>query len=144
MSKIQSIDIFDEKYTYDTSVESIAFTDESQLGMFETYGEDLEYVLSLANNPKQKKRVWTAIDGDDGGLYLVPGYRLVNRVYYVITKEKWKKDTEEYVIIDGDELNECERCGCQMDEDLNPTPFGNYYCEDCITMEDVFPEEDEE
>jgi late competence protein required for DNA uptake (superfamily II DNA/RNA helicase) len=42
------------------------------------------------------------------------------------------------------EDNECERCGCTMDDDLNPTPSGHYLCEDCITMEDVFPEDEEE
>lgn len=28
-----------------------------------------------------------------------------------------------------------------MDDDLNATPFGKYYCEDCIGMDDVFPDD---
>ena len=52
---------------------------------FETYGEELDYVLSVANT--EPRRVWTLVDGDDGNLYIVDGYHLVNRINYFITKE---------------------------------------------------------
>jgi hypothetical protein len=51
---------------------------------FETYGEELDYVLSIANT--EPARVWTLVDGDDGNLYIVDGYHLVNRVNYFVTK----------------------------------------------------------
>lgn len=54
-------------------------------GMFETFGEDLEFVLHIANN-KDNRRVWTLMDGDNG-MSLVEGYHLVNRVGYYITEK---------------------------------------------------------
>lgn len=41
------------------------------------------------------ERVWTAVDGDDGGIYLLPGYHIVNKVDYVITEEPWDDTIEE-------------------------------------------------
>jgi len=46
--------------------------------LFETYGEDLKRVQ--ATNPNF---VWTIID-EDGKLLIAPGFRLVNRVNYII------------------------------------------------------------
>ena len=37
------------------------------------------------------------IDGDDG-MYLVQGYHLVNRIYYVITNEDAETEDEQYLI----------------------------------------------
>ena len=52
---------------------------------FETYGEELDYVRSVADT--EPRRVWTLVDGEDGNLYIVDGYHLVNRLNYFITKE---------------------------------------------------------
>lgn len=52
---------------------------------FETYGEELDFVLSIANT--EPRRVWTLVDGDDGNLYIVDGYHLVNRVNYFVTEK---------------------------------------------------------
>ena len=46
--------------------------------LYETYGDDLEYILSL-----NKAYVWTLVDTDDG-LYLLNGYHLVNRLNYIV------------------------------------------------------------
>ena len=48
---------------------------------FETYGEELAFVLGA-----DPKCIWTLVDGDDGNLYIVDGYHLVNRVNYFITE----------------------------------------------------------
>jgi len=102
--KVHDIDVFDEKYTMFPK-SSKNFPDE--FGRFETYGEDIEFVLSIANGDKPS-RVWTAMDGD-GGFYLVNGYHLVNRCYYIITNEELLDDIEEYVIdiYDEGEDDEC-------------------------------------
>ena len=57
---------------------------------FETYGEELDYVRSVADT--EPRRVWTLVDGADGNLYIVDGYHLVNRVNYFITKEPLEGD----------------------------------------------------
>jgi hypothetical protein len=57
---------------------------------FETYGQELDYVRSVADT--EPRRVWTLVDGEDGNLYIVDGYHLVNRVNYFITKEPLEGD----------------------------------------------------
>jgi hypothetical protein len=61
---------------------------------FETYGKELDYVLSIANT--EPARVWTLVDGDDGNLYIVSGYHLVNRINYFITQNPCELEYEEY------------------------------------------------
>lgn len=96
--KIKTEKHFDKKYTYDSSIVSEAFdSEDGQEGMLETYKPDIDQVLKLANSEKNKKRVWTMIDGDNG-MYLIAGYHLCNRIYYVITNEEWKNKNEEYLI----------------------------------------------
>lgn len=48
--------------------------------LFETYGEELEFVRQQA-----PATVWTLADGDDGDQYLLSGYHIVNRIGYLIT-----------------------------------------------------------
>lgn len=53
--------------------------------LFETYGEELEFVKGHDN-----KKIWTLIDGNDGELYIIPGYHLIDRVHYFITEREWQ------------------------------------------------------
>ena len=51
--------------------------------MFETYGDELHYVLGVKRfNPNQ---IWTLIEGDEG-LWITSGYHFVNRLNYFITE----------------------------------------------------------
>ena len=70
---------------------------------FETYGEELDYVLSIANS--EPDRVWTLVEGDDGNLYISSGYHLVNRLNYFITKNPCESEYEEapYYIFEEEE-----------------------------------------
>lgn len=54
--------------------------------LYETYGDDLAYVLSVAN--KEPRRVWTWVDAEDGS-YIINGYHLVNRIGYFVTGVEW-------------------------------------------------------
>ena len=85
---------FDRKYTLDDSIKSEVLTGDGTEGMFETYGNDIEQVIKIANTDPM--RVWTMVDSDDG-MYLIQGYHLVNRIYYVITKEQAESEFEEYL-----------------------------------------------
>ena len=69
---------------------------------FETYGAELDYVLSIANS--EPARVWTLVDGDDG-LYITSGYHFVNRLNYFITKNPCELEYEEapYWIFEDEE-----------------------------------------
>lgn len=59
--------------------------------MFETYGEELEFIRSY---PDQKK-VWTLLEAD-GKQYISAGYHHVNRLGYFITEIAWEAGTEEF------------------------------------------------
>ena len=60
--------------------ENASFNDGEHGYMFETYGDELEFVKAQDNN-----RIWTYSDGDDGGTYISDGYHVVNRIGYFVT-----------------------------------------------------------
>jgi len=72
--------------------DNASWQDEEGRGfMFETYGEELDFVLDAAN--EDNSRVWTYMDGDDGSTIIVDGYHLVNRIGYFITEQPFNGDT---------------------------------------------------
>ena len=80
---------FDEQFTL---VENHLDNNASWNGaMFETYGEELDYVLMKA---KKSNNVWTIIEGDNDTMFIVSGVHLVNRIGYLITNEEWEEETE--------------------------------------------------
>jgi hypothetical protein len=83
---------------------------------FETYGEELEFVMS-----KDVHHVWTEIDGDNG-CYIVNGYALVNRIQYYVTERPW---------VDGEDVSiticEYEDCECTNNQENDPEED----CENC-------------
>jgi hypothetical protein len=92
--------------------DNASFQDEHGNGiMFETFGDELQYVLGVAS--KEPDRVWTYVDGDDG-TYVTNGYHLVNRIGYFITDVPYddKGGTEPFldVLVDlYDEYDEEEQ-----------------------------------
>lgn len=48
--------------------------------LFEPHGEELEFVRRQSPDT-----VWTLVDGDDGDLYVINYYHLVNRIGYLIS-----------------------------------------------------------
>jgi hypothetical protein len=62
--------------------------------MFETTGREFEFVKSKLHN----KQVWTVVDGDNGEMYVLPGFHLVNRVGYFITEEVYDEKLTEILI----------------------------------------------
>jgi len=56
--------------------------------MFETDGEDLKFVENKI--AKDEEHVWTLVDCDNENQYIIPGFHLVNRAGYFITKKPWR------------------------------------------------------
>lgn len=56
--------------------------------LFETYGPELQFVLK-----QDSSHIWTLIDVDDGDLYVVSGYHLVNRIGYLISTVPIPRDS---------------------------------------------------
>ena len=88
---------FDEQFTL---IENHLDDNASWSGaMFETYGEELDYVLMKG---KKGDNVWTIIEGDDDSMFIVSGVHLVNRIGYLITREEWTEETEVEIEFDCD------------------------------------------
>lgn len=61
--------------------------------MFETYGDELNYVISQDLN-----KIWTYSDDDNGTPFISNGHHLANRIGYFITEVPAKE--EEVIIVD--------------------------------------------
>lgn len=57
--------------------------------LYETYGKDVEYIASISDT----NTVWTYVVGDEG-TYLLSGMYLVNRMGYLVSKERYTEDYE--------------------------------------------------
>ena len=69
--------------------------------MFETYGEELEFI------EKQKELyIWTYGDGDDGGTYIWNGFHVVNRIGYFLTEVPFDDKSITQVMIWNPEWDE--------------------------------------
>jgi len=55
-----------------------------------------EYDLVRKQFRKNKKCIWTIIDGEDGRVYTVAGMHVVNRIGYIITAVPWESDTIQF------------------------------------------------
>lgn len=83
-----------------------SFQDETGQGiMFETYGDEVEFVKS-----QDPAKIWTYGDGDDGGGYIWAGWSFVNRIGYFITEVPCPPDTEIQIQVD-ESPKECDNCG---------------------------------
>lgn len=66
--------------------------------LFETYGEELEFVRQ-----QDPRTVWTLVDGDDGDLCVHSGFHFVNRIGYLLSREPLPDGQELQVRIPMDE-----------------------------------------
>jgi hypothetical protein len=71
--------------------------------MYETYGEELEYVFELS---KTTKRVWTIIEGDDDTMYYVAGFHRINRMGYLVCENEYETGNESVKL--DTEINESD------------------------------------
>jgi len=60
--------------------------DGEEIDYFETYGKELEFVKE-----QEAQFVWTLIEENDAQ-WIIPGFQVVNRVVYYITKKPWKNE----------------------------------------------------
>lgn len=65
---------------------------------FDAYSsKDSGFLQFMAVN--HPNHIWTRIDGEDGCIYNINGWHIVNRIDYVITKVPWL-DNHEYEVLD--------------------------------------------
>jgi hypothetical protein len=92
--------------------------------VYETYGEELEYIKSL-----DPRYVWTNVQGDFCDL-LVNGIAFVNRLSYTVCEVPWEEDTDYEVIISVEKECECY----SEDEDVlaeRNDEWGDPECDRC-------------
>ena len=94
---------------------------DSDQQMFETYGEEVEFVISKV----EENKVWTWADGDYCS-YVSNGYHDVNRIGYYVCEVPYDEDTE-YEIITSTE----EECECYNEEGYEDGEMGRADCEEC-------------
>ena len=103
--------------------------------MFETYGEEVEFVKAQDEN-----RIWTYGDGDDGEGHIWSGWHFVNRIGYFITEVPCPIDTEIQVNL-NDYYYFCENCHEEWEGNaghlVNDTLGEIDKCPACATMEEI-------
>jgi hypothetical protein len=102
--------------------------------MFETYGDELEFVKAQDEN-----RIWMYGDGDDGGSYIWNGWHIVNRIGYFITEVPCPADTTIQVKISSYWFY-CEGCGAEIEDDgqvINEKYYDLGFCPECATVEQM-------
>lgn len=87
--------------------------------MFETYGEEVEFVTKADN-----KYVWTWLQGDMSDI-ICAGYHYVNRLGYYITEVPWEDDND-YVLLSVE-----VECECYNEEGYPDGELGDSECKLC-------------
>lgn len=87
--------------------------------MFETYGEEVEFVRNYDN-----KYVWTYLQGDMSDL-VCAGYHYVNRLGYYISEVPWENE-DDYALLSVE-----VECECYNEEGYEDGEYGRADCEEC-------------
>jgi hypothetical protein len=85
--------------------------EESEGIMFETYGEEVDFVKQQDPN-----RIWMYGSGDDGGTYIWSGWGFVNRLGYFITEVPFSDSEIVQVLVAEPDLT-CDLCDEIIDTD---------------------------
>ena len=104
--------------------------------MFETYGEELEFVKAA-----DEDRIWMYGDGDDGGSYIWNGWHFVNRIGYFITSVPCPPDTTIQVLVSHNWFY-CENCHAEFQDpdNLIRDAFDEadlLKCPECATIDEM-------
>ena len=106
MDNFQVTTYFDDtEYEYDENITSEELDNESQLGMLESYGSDYDQVEAIV--ACAYKHLWSVVDCEDDKVHVVAGMADKDAIYYIITKQEWESENEDY-LLGGDNGDENE------------------------------------
>ena len=116
--------------------ENASFNDGEHGYMFETYGDEVEFVKAQDEN-----RIWMYGDGDDGGSYIWSGWGFVNRLGYFITEVPCPADTTIQIQVSVPWFY-CENCDAEFEDPDNTIrdAFDEHdleKCPNCATLEEM-------
>ena len=116
--------------------DNASFNDGDNGYMFETYGEELEFVKSQEPN-----RIWTYCDGDDNGTYIFQGMRIVNRIGYFVTSVPFDANKDYQIQISGEDLYICPNCDLEWQDENAALHYDKFEdlekCAGCATVEEL-------
>ena len=91
-----------------------SFSDGEHGYMFETYGDEVEFVKS-----QSPANIWMYGEGDDGGTYIWNGWGFVNRLGYFITEVPCPDGLTIQIQVGEPDLT-CDFCGDTIEEEDLP------------------------
>ena len=120
--------------------ENASFQTEEGVGyMFETYGDEVEFVRDhVFLNPNT---VWTYCDGDNRGTYIFQGMRIVNRIGYFVTTVPYDETKDYQIQISSDDVYVCPNCDEEWEDESAALHYDKFEdlekCAACATMEEI-------
>ena len=113
-----------------------SFNDGDQGYMFETYGEELEFVKAQAPNT-----IWMYGDGDNGGSYIWNGWHIVNRIGYFVTTVPFDETKDYQIQISSDDIYVCPNCDEEWEDEVAALHYDKFEdlekCAGCATLEEI-------
>ena len=116
--------------------DNASFSDGDNGYMFETYGEELDFVKSHQSN-----RIWTYCDNDFGGTSIFQGMRIVNRIGYFVTIVPFDANKDYQIQISGEDLYICSNCDLEWQDENAALHYDKFEdlekCAGCATLEEL-------
>ena len=116
--------------------ENASFNDGEHGYMFETYGDEVEFVKSQSPD-----KIWMYGDGDDGASYVWSGWGFVNRLGYFITEVPCPPNTDIQIRVSYNWFY-CENCSAEFEDPDNTIrdAFDEHdleKCPKCATLDEM-------
>ena len=116
--------------------DNASFSDGDNGYMFETYGEELDFVKSHQSN-----RIWTYCDNDFGGTSIFQGMRIVNRIGYFVTSVPFDGSKDYQIQISSEGVYECPNCYEIWEDEAAALHYDKFEdlekCAGCATVEEL-------
>ena len=116
--------------------DNASFSDGDNGYMFETYGEELDFVKSHQSN-----RIWTYCDNDFGGTSIFQGMRIVNRIGYFVTIVPFDANKDYQIQISNDDVYVCPNCDEEWEDEVAALHYDKFEdlekCAGCATLEEI-------
>ena len=116
--------------------DNASFNDGEHGYMFETYGEEYEFVKAQDPN-----RIWTYIDGDNGGTYIIDGKAIINRIGYFVTTVPYNESKDYQIQISSEDVYTCPNCDEVWEDEVAALHYDKFEdlekCAGCATLEEI-------
>ena len=116
--------------------DNASFNDGKNGYLFETYGEELDFVQAQDQN-----KIWTYGEGDNGGTYIWNGWHIVNRLGYFISALPFDDNKDYQIQISNDDIYVCPNCNEEWEDETATLHYEKFQdlekCVGCATIEEI-------